>query len=112
MTKTAWIILGSVVAALGTIAVVAIIALGAGEDSTAPPGAPPQGFGQASQELQDCLAEQGIDPGSGPPAGGAPGADMQEGFEACQQYLPELPEGGQFPGAPPGGGGGFAPPTG
>ena len=111
MTRKRWIILGSVLAALATIAVVGIIIVGGGDDQTGPAGAPPSGFGQVSQELQDCLAEQGIDPGSGPPAGGAPDSDVQRAFEACRQYLPDPPEGGEFPGAPPGGGGRFTPPS-
>ena len=64
MTKKRWIILGSLLAASAAVAIVAVIALGGDEDSTAPFAAPPQGFGKASEELQDCLAEQGVEAAS------------------------------------------------
>jgi hypothetical protein len=52
-----------------------------------------------SQQLQDCLKEQGVQLPSGgpptgaPPSGGLPGGvnpqKMQKAFQACQQYAPD-----------------------
>jgi hypothetical protein len=113
MPRKSWIILGSVLTAVVVAVVVVVIAVGGGGDDSATPAGAPPGFGAASQELQDCLAEQGVDPSMGGPgqSPGAPSTEMQKAFEACQRFMPDPPSGGDLP-APPDGEGGFSPPTG
>lgn len=54
------------------------------------------GFGPPSEELQQCLSDNGIDlpdPGSEPDSSGMPSEDeMHDALEACQQYLPSMPD--------------------
>src|ERR1700752_5144702 len=68
------------------------------------------------QEVQDCLAEHGVQlpsagmpPSGNPPSGQPPSGDfpggqpsqrMQEAFQACQQYAPQGAPSGGFPGPP------------
>ncbi len=50
------------------------------------------GFGPPSDELQQCLSDEGIDlpePGSEPDTSEMPSEDeMHDAIEACQKYLP------------------------
>ena len=105
MSMRRWL-LGSIVVFVVVVAVVVILIAGAvGGDDTSSSGdspAAPEAAGFApSQELQDCLEEQGIEPPSGgaaPAPGQAPSLDGDQGaaIQACSEYLPSG-------GAPPSG---------
>jgi hypothetical protein len=109
MTRGAWIAVGGVSAlALGLLVALVVAVAGAGSDDEpetpeptliTPGGAP-------SAELQECMAENGVErPEPGVPQQ-APPAGLEEALEACSHLLPE--------GAAPGEGGGLRimPPSG
>jgi hypothetical protein len=102
MTRRMWMIGGGVIAAAAIVIVATVLVLGGDDSSTRASGPAGEGGVPAfapSEELQDCLAEQGIDTQSGA-APVQPGADQAEALQACQEFLPS---GGIPQGAPPGG---------
>jgi len=104
MSMRRWL-LGSIVVFVVVVAAVVILiagAMGGDDSSSSGDAAAPEAAGFApSQELQDCLQEQGIELPSGgtaPTPGQAPSLDGDQGaaIQACSEYLPDG-------GAPPAG---------
>lgn len=88
-------------AAVAALAVAAVIAgCGGSSDSSTTSTIPgPTDLG-SNQELQDCLAEHGLDSPTGAPdaSGAQPSNKQMQAFEDCQQYMPEgMPAGGVPP---------------
>jgi hypothetical protein len=100
MTRAAWIAVGGVSALALGLAVALVIALaGAGDDDE--PGTP-QGpavltpGGAPSEEFQDCMSENGVEPPQPGVPQQAPPAGLEEALEACRDLLPEGAEPGSL----------------
>jgi hypothetical protein len=103
MTRTGWIAVGGVSALAFGLAIALVIALAtAGDDDDAaaqPPGLVSPG-GAPSDEFQDCMSENGVEPPEPGTLQTQPPAGLEQALEACRHLLPED--------APaPGDGGGF-----
>ena len=115
MTRIGWIAVGVSSAITLVLALVLVVALAGGDADDRPDvaGSPTLAAPDSEdmQELQECLAEHGVEL---PEPGEAPSGELpdQEALEACSEYMPDpqfapnggaAPQGVPFQGAPPGG---------
>ena len=101
MTRTAWIAVGAVSALAFGLAVALAVSLASGGDDA--DEGPPMGpglvapGGMPSDEFQDCMSEQGVEPPEPGTVQPGPSEGFEDALEACREFLPEE--------AAPGGGG-------
>jgi hypothetical protein len=105
MTRVAWIAVGGVTTVAVALAVALAVSLAGGDDDPEAPGAPAGVVTPGavpSEEFQDCLSEQGVEPPEPGTPQRAPDEGFQDALEACADLLPEgAQEGGGLRIMPP-----------
>jgi hypothetical protein len=106
VTRRAWIVTGGSLALAAVLAIALVVVIATDDDSASGASGTPAGLqvgGQLPSDVQDCLAQKGIQlPQAGqPPSGNTDPQKLQQALQECGATPPSgaVPFGSQAPGS-------------